>query len=534
MKIGQCTVTNFGSYPQLSFNYSDQGLVLIHGPTGSGKSTLQDAACWCLYGITAKGGGVDDVKSWANPNDYTSGRIEVDGIEIYRFRGKGKNDLYWMEDGREIRGKDISDTQRLIENRLGVSADLYLLGAYFHEFSLSGAFFTSKAKDRRQVFEQVANLSLPTRISERSAAKRKDIKKIISDLDTDIADTKGGIRQTKVFIRQISANVISWKNTQLATLKDLAHRSDTFEDDKANLLLKLSKEKSNLADECVAIEPSNLPALRAQYDALSGYACETCGAPTRHEERDHLKDAIHTEERKRLRRDQLRKDFAAAGRRYEDAKSSSNVYRERLYEEKNRINPYSSQAEKLGDELFSLEDKLAVLEDAISIKNSEFDALVTISDLADSLRVELLSKSIGAIQELTNRRLESYFDAELRVTFELSGFDNLEVSLFKSGNACKYSQLSKGQRGMLKLCFSTALMSIAANNAGVHFSAVYLDEALDGLDSELKVKAYGLLEELSLEHESVFVIDHSEELKQLFSKKYQVTLTDSMSTLSES
>jgi ABC-type lipoprotein export system ATPase subunit len=97
-------VTNFGSYKHLEFDFNSNGLTLISGPTGSGKSTLCDIVPWILFGRTSKGGAVDEVRSW-DAEEATTGTLMLHGISITRSRKP--NDL--TIDGR--RGKDLNDTQ---------------------------------------------------------------------------------------------------------------------------------------------------------------------------------------------------------------------------------------------------------------------------------------------------------------------------------------------------------------------------------------------------------------------------------------
>jgi len=152
-------------------------------------------------------------------------------------------------------------------------------------------------------------------------------------------------------------------------------------------------------------------------------------------------------------------------------------------------------------------------------------------DLSFKLRGELLRQSIKHVEVNTNRLLETYFDSALRVSFELSKLDDLNVTIAKNGNECSYRQLSKGQRGLLKLCFSISIMEIAANKAGLKFETLFFDEALDGLDTELKLKAYNLFAELEKSHSSVLVIDHNSELQSLFTKQYHVKLVNEESEI---
>ena len=156
-------VRNFASYSKLVIDFTQEsGLTLIEGPTGAGKSTLCDIVPWVLFGRTAKGGTVDEIRTWNN-REPTIGTVVLslpDGKwEIVRTRGKS-NDLAFRCAGLQDlqRGKDLSDTQRLLNQKLGMDFDLYLAGAYYHEFSPTAQFFTSTAKTRRVTCENLVDL----------------------------------------------------------------------------------------------------------------------------------------------------------------------------------------------------------------------------------------------------------------------------------------------------------------------------------------------------------------------------------------
>jgi ABC-type uncharacterized transport system ATPase subunit len=76
-------------------------------------------------------------------------------------------------------------------------------------------------------------------------------------------------------------------------------------------------------------------------------------------------------------------------------------------------------------------------------------------------------------------------------------------------------------------------MEAVANHHNIKPQQLFLDEALDGLSEEFKVKAYGLLEALSLNYSSVFVVEHSLELKTRFPTVFSVTLTNEGSILGQ-
>jgi DNA repair exonuclease SbcCD ATPase subunit len=86
---------------------------------------------------------------------------------------------------------------------------------------------------------------------------------------------------------------------------------------------------------------------------------------------------------------------------------------------------------------------------------------------------------------------------------------------------------------MLKLSFVVSIMAAAQNKAGQHFDALFFDEALDGLSSDLKVKAFGLFEELSKEYGTIMVVEHSPDFQNLFERRFHVELQGDNSVIEE-
>ena len=188
MKVWSCQLENFASYKELDFQFDETGLILISGPTGSGKSTLCDALPWILFSKTAKGGTVDEIINWTS-EEPTKGTVFVTVPEgdfiITRIRGKKAkdNDLYFADrnfPGNVTRGKDLNDTQLLINNLLGLTAELYLSGSYFHEFSQTAQFFTTTPKNRRTICEQIVDLSLAKKLQTNTKDNTKTVKESLS------------------------------------------------------------------------------------------------------------------------------------------------------------------------------------------------------------------------------------------------------------------------------------------------------------------------------------------------------------------
>lgn len=633
MKLKTAEVTNFGSYKSLSLDFQEQGLALIFGPTGSGKSTVMDVACWLLFGETAKGGGVDEVRSWTAAGEPTEGTLEVelhDGpIHVHRKRGKaGQSDAFWTEGGDELqhRGKDLAETQKLLIKRLGVSPELYQMAAYFHEFSPSGGFFTAKAKDRRQVFEQIVSLDLPVKIASAVQENRKATKTALQESQAAYSKESGRLEQLERDLLHVGAASKSWTEKQSVLLASLQRQSDSFESVKAerlNHLIMQSEEfestKNNLLDEMIdkvkkaksevksdkklkaaveAIDKEIAARLEAQqlrntefaeacqakanlqskekehvkFSSLRAAKCPTCLGPTDNaNKKKHLEEiqkemktlqtALDEKVAKVNQMDvQLKAGEGLSSKRSEavqalhwnekaainhatlldrlqvindeqnpyppqitQVESEQNPHGVRLEAEKDKENPFRAQITQLEGESKSAAQAANEIHLKVEQLEAKLASLQLVYDLSFELRGALLQQKVEDIQNNTNRILETYFDGELRVSFTLDA-DDLEVGLQKNGYDCVFHQLSKGQRQLLKLSFVLSIMEAAANKAGIHFSQVFLDEAFDGLDEALKIKAFRLLQELGEQHESVLVIDHAVSLQNLFSRRYEVTM----------
>lgn len=538
MKLLKAEVHNFGSYAHLEFDFNDLGLALVHGSTGSGKSTLQDIVCWVLFGVTAKDGNADEVRSWTNPDEatYVLLDVEINGqlIGVHRIRGKAtENDLYWHEGDSvtPVRGKDLTETQKLLEQRLGVSKDLYIAGAYYNEFSPTGAFFTAKAKNRRELFEKLADLDLPKTIAERTSDERKTCKKDFDQRNRQLDLSIGRLESLRSSYQGSDIRRTEWDLHHSRSIDLLRTKKENFEAEKEEKITKIKEniEKYEILRSRVVAELEKT-ALRLESEVLTNpkAQCPSCGQVNS----KVTKDICRLEEIERDLKFHSEKDNPHT-LQLEQARLYNNPYNEQIESEKLKENPFTAQIEGIGTEIEEMGQKVSQLKTQCSELGHTIASLTQLNELSFELRRVLLVRAVKEIEVSTNAYLEKYFDSELRVGFELEDSDDLNISITKNGYPGVYRQMSKGQRGLLKLCFSVSVMKAAANRAGVHFGLLCFDESLDGLDADLKVKAFSLFQELSLSHESILVVEHSSEFKQLFTNSFLVTMENDTSTIQE-
>lgn len=555
MKILSIQLTNFASYKSLKFTFDKQGLTLIQGPTGAGKSTLMDAIPWVLFGRTAKNGTVDEVLSWPGI-DTTHGIVMFDnGQTIERFRGPkaGSNDLFMFKDGAITRGKDLPDTQKLINNLLGFDADTYLAGAYFHEFSPTAAFFATNAKNRRQLTEQLADLSLAKTLTQATAEYRKEVKLEHEKLSAEMTKASESI----TYIHRLRSNEGNKEHGWDIHHKDDIRRQtvlrDRFKSEKDKKYAEI-KEKFKINSEALQqtidtvgstiVNQEILLTQQHKYDAAlsacKDIECDKCGSKLDASERNQIHLGINRlilqkaendqniRTLARLKADRHRLDVQLK-EQLDELKSQRNIHIDNLEYLENKVNPHTETVKMLSDEAAVQYDKVVQLKLDIDSFAVELADLELLQQVTNSFRMLLIQNTINELETATNTILTDYFDGELRVAFSVEDSDKLDVTITKNGNTCSYTQLSKGQRQLLKLSFAVSVMSRISDHHGIDFGSIFLDESLDGFDDTLKVKAYGLLQSLSLKHDSVFVVEHNSDLKQMFTNTISVKLIDGYS-----
>lgn len=546
MKLLRCEASNFGSYDYFEFNFTENRLALVYGPTGSGKSTIPDIVCWALTGQTAKGGGVDEIKAWDATGPTTVNlmvQTQSGVIGIFRVRGKtpGQNDFYWYEAAspeKLERGVNLLETQKFLEQRLGITSQVYLMGAYFNEFSLTKDFFTAKAKDRRQVLEEVSNLSIAVTLAEKTAEIKKDAKTAIRDVESELGVQQGSIGVIKNTINNSKLSFDLWEKEHQNKILKLTYQSQGIDAKKKEAIANASylvdaweKEHQTQTKHLTeSLSLIDLPTINAQItEAMEKTKCSECGAAKDLNEVYKLKD----QKNKIIADTKALRDLNQATNPHlallKQAKKLENNIESALKNEKEQVNPFTLVIEQQKQELFLKNTLAKTNEIAIEQLQIALSDYSTIYDLSFVLRGRMLDNAIQDLQFRTNKYLEDYFDSEFKVIFSLPDTDKLEVEIQKNGHICTFRQLSKGQRGILKLAFSVAIMKTVSNTNGMHFSNLFFDESLDGLDSDLKIKAFRLFQELSTEHDTVFVIDHSPEFQNLFDSKYRVELIQDVS-----
>ncbi len=172
-KIVSVEGEQFLSYSSFSYNYESNGLTLIEGydedfdiSTGAGKSTFLDFPCYGIFGKTSKDLKADEVVNrTAKKNCWVHTKIRMDDgeylIKRYRKHKEFENDLVMiLPNGKELRGKDNKETQKLIEETIGETYEIFLRKTYFTQFGAIDKFLSSSDTDKKDLISKITDTQI--------------------------------------------------------------------------------------------------------------------------------------------------------------------------------------------------------------------------------------------------------------------------------------------------------------------------------------------------------------------------------------
>lgn len=197
MRLHSLSLTAFGPFAQpLAIDFdalSSEGLFLLSGPTGAGKSSVLDAVCFALFGRVAgernQAGRLtsDHADPSVRPLVELECTIGSSRLRIVRSpewvrpkrRGSGTTKQQSSVVLQELRGDQwttlstrLDEAGDLIGRRLGVTLDQFLQVAMLPQGGFQ-TFLTAKADERKQLLEKLFRTDSYLKIEQQFVIRRR-------------------------------------------------------------------------------------------------------------------------------------------------------------------------------------------------------------------------------------------------------------------------------------------------------------------------------------------------------------------------
>lgn len=239
MIINKLAINNFLAIGNAEINLNNRGLVSITGiyknnnsadSNGTGKSSIVDAICWCLFGTTSKGVSADEVVNDVVKKDCSVSLEILDGDKIYnitRFRKhtQYKSSVQVVIDGKDASCPTVAENDALIESLIGMNEKIFKYTVYCgqEEMPKYPALTDKQIKELIEVAAGLDSLQAAYEIvKQRKASNEVQYKANLMKLD----GLKNQLKSLKEQQESLETDAVVWKARHVSELEAKKKRLD--------------------------------------------------------------------------------------------------------------------------------------------------------------------------------------------------------------------------------------------------------------------------------------------------------------------
>lgn len=226
MYFGKLSIKNFLVIGEAEVDLHNCGLTLIEGrneddesanSNGAGKSSLVDALCWCLYGVTGRGVSGDAVINKKTKKECVVGvEVWTESLNCYYIeRGRKSKRLgnnlivqHVIVDGNdvgsgcELTKTTVADTQVLVNDLLGCSYEIFTSSIYAVQEKMPDLPALTD-KNLKTLIEEAAGIDKLQRASEIAHTKHQDCVRLTTETQGKIENLTSELSNNKKLLDDV-------------------------------------------------------------------------------------------------------------------------------------------------------------------------------------------------------------------------------------------------------------------------------------------------------------------------------------------
>jgi len=248
-----------------------RGVHGLFGPNASGKSSLLDALCFCLFDTTSRAYKADQILNTKKDWFYCKFNFEIDGVDYFIEKKGTKNSSgrvkvnidFWTVDSngdkKNLNGEQRRDTNSIIKSFIGGYEDFTLMCLSMQN---NGTNFVDKSQtERKEILAKFLDLNIFESLYALANVEYKKVQTLLEganskEIELSIEDLERLIKQKQLEYQQIDTDIksldaaISNKNDEILDISkriqpvkkidiDVVNRQETF---LTESISKLTKE----------------------------------------------------------------------------------------------------------------------------------------------------------------------------------------------------------------------------------------------------------------------------------------------------
>lgn len=530
-----------------------QGITIIKGineyegkasSNGSGKSTIVEALDWCLFGKTSAG-----VTNVAN-RYYSNGCFvsvefhknnETYLIERFLDHKERKTGISLFCNGLDLSCRNKSDTDKLIKEKvLPFNQDVFLSTIFLSQ-GFSGRLSLLTPTARKERLEVLANIDERiTAFKEQVNNKKSDYSDSLRECDKQVSYINGQLdavirnkenaerlKEKSVDIPDLDVDSVS------AQMNELEKTIGDLKEDSKNYSEKVSKyeyQYSSLTSEKDRLNREKSK-LETQANAIGeSFECPTCHQTVSAELGEEIKADIEAKV------SELEDEIFDKSEQVMLIESDLNSYRKIAEDVNNRLNAMSKTHKELTEKMYAynkavrenatLQGQLANLANISELEKNILDLNSQIQEVNDKRGeveidynitdhiLKLITKEfrtylLSGIIEYMNQKLQGYSDYLFENPDDKIWVDADTSKLTIMLNDSLYESLSGGEKKKVDLALVLAQRDLALKVSGFQCNLLVLDEILENMDEVASNVSLKLLNDVSENIESVYLISHN-------------------------
>lgn len=172
LTIDSIELRNYGSHRQETVTFPKEGIVLLWGPSGAGKTSLLESAAFALFGVNAtRASSLQELRHELYPDEDFGVRLTLDAgndhkIQVYRGVEGGKS-IAWLadSDGHIVEG--LKPVAAKVAELLGGMDGPTFFATYFSQQGELDALVRKAGGERRKFVQRMLGISLLDKVSTR-------------------------------------------------------------------------------------------------------------------------------------------------------------------------------------------------------------------------------------------------------------------------------------------------------------------------------------------------------------------------------